>query len=199
MKKSRLKKSSFFNSRQSSFIKLTLGQLTIHKLLLQLPYQPFKHIILCFIVLSLTACSSINKQPLPNTHIPPSLPNNSYFNTYVCQNPSSYRDNVIGNGTCVSLIKQCSPAPNTIHWSAGPKVLSLPFGSIAPGSIIATFKNGKYPNVTGYHAAIYIRHDKNGIWVWDQWVGKPVHRRLIRIRKDKATASNSAQEYRLVK
>ena len=53
--------------------------------------------------------------------------------------------------------------------------------------------------MTGYHAAIYIRHDQNGIWVWDQWVGKPVHQRLIRIRYDQATASNSAQAYRIVK
>jgi len=78
-------------------------------------------------------------------------------------------------------------------------VLSLAQGSIKPGSIIATFKKGVYPSKTGYHAAIYIKHGEDGIWVWDQWVGKPVHKRLIRTRYDNATASNTAQAYSLVR
>ncbi len=70
--------------------------------------------------------------------------------------------------------------------------------TLAPGTIIATFRNGRYPNQTGWHAAIYIKHDKNGIWVWDQWLGTPVHKRLIRTRYDGATAANTAQAYRIV-
>ena len=77
--------------------------------------------------------------------------------------------------------------------------MSSPPDSIAAGTIIATFKNGKYPSVSGYHAAIYISHNEQGIWVWDQWVGKAVHKRLIRFRHDNAPASNTAQAYSIVK
>lgn len=114
----------------------------------------------------------------------------------ICNNAADYQGQVIGDGHCVSLIKQCANAPQTIDWKPGKKVLGQ---KLAPGSIIATFKNGKYPNKRGYHAAIYIDQTPQGIWVWDQWVGKPVHKRLIRFRKDKASASNTAQAYRVVR
>ena len=155
------------------------------------------YFFLCVIALSISACSSTKKTHQQKTKIPKG--HSHHLSQYSCQNLSSYKDKVIGNGTCVSLIKHCSNAPDTRYWSEGSKVLSLPSGSIQPGSVIATFKNGKYPNVTGYHAAIYISHNENGIWVWDQWYGKAVHKRLIRTRTDNAPASNSAQAYSLVK
>ena len=66
------------------------------------------------------------------------------------------------------------------------------------GTIIATFENNRYPSRHGHHAAIYIKQDSQGIWVWDQWIGKPVHKRLIRIRHDGADPGNTAQQYRVV-
>jgi len=60
------------------------------------------------------------------------------------------------------------------------------------------FKNGHYPNNAGHHAAIYIKQTNKGIWVWDQWLGTPVHKRLIRIRNDNASPGNTAQEYKVV-
>jgi len=153
------------------------------------------------IITFLTACGTTPKQN-QHKYFPdqPSI-NNSYHShrSYICQTPQHFAGNVVGDGHCVSLIQRCSPAPHTSHWVAGEKVLSLRPGTIAPGTIIATFQNGKYPNKSGYHAAIYIRHDSNGIWVWDQWVGKAVHQRLIRVRHDNATASNTAQAYRIVR
>ena len=71
-------------------------------------------------------------------------------------------------------------------------------GTIEQGTIIATFDGGIYPNKTGWHAAIYITHDEQGIMVWDQWKGTPVHQRLIRVREDNALPANSATEYRVV-
>lgn len=114
----------------------------------------------------------------------------------ICKNASKYKGQVVGDGHCVSLIKLCSSAPNTPAWRPGIKVLG---NNIPYGSIIATFEKGRYPNRTGYHAAIYISQDKRGIWVWDQWVGKPVHKRLIRRRDDGAAASNSAEAYSVVR
>ncbi|GHA15423.1 hypothetical protein GCM10008090_26220 [Arenicella chitinivorans] len=114
----------------------------------------------------------------------------------VCKDAHQYRDRVVGDGHCVSLIKRCSGAPDTVDWRPGETVLNA---DLTPGTIIATFKGNRYPSRRGYHAAIYIEQDERGIWVWDQWVGKPVHRRLIRIRGDDALPSNSAQAYRVVK
>ena len=117
--------------------------------------------------------------------------------SFICHNPESFQGHVVGDGHCVSFIKLCSNAPNTINWRPGAQVLSLE--KLEYGSIIATFKDGIYPNQTGYHAAIYISHDDKGIWVWDQWIGTPVHKRLIRFRNDKAPASNTAQDYSVVR
>lgn len=114
----------------------------------------------------------------------------------ICPDARQYRDRVVGDGHCVSLIKRCSGAPDTIDWRPGATVLNA---DLPAGTIIATFKGDRYPSRRGYHAAIYIEQDERGIWVWDQWVGKPVHRRLIRIRQDGALPSNSAQAYRVVK
>jgi len=151
-----------------------------------------------YLLLSLSACVVI-KQPLPgkpSDSIPSSTQQAYSDNTLICQRANNYAGKQVGDGQCVSLIKLCSDAPDTNHWRPGKKVLGQ---SLAPGTVIATFKNNRYPNQPGYHAAIYIRQDQYGIWVWDQWVGKAVHKRLIRIRKDKASASNTAQAYRVVK
>ena len=156
--------------------------------------------MLClYLLTNLIACSSVSTRP-PSVQTPTSSKQQYTIKpSYICQSPQSYAGTVVGDGQCVSFIKLCSHAPNTIDWSAGEKVLSQAPGTIPSGTIIATFKNGKYPSVTGYHAAIYISHSSEGIWVWDQWAGKAVHQRLIRVRHDKATASNTAQAYRIVR
>jgi len=201
VKKSRLKQSSFINSIRFNRTNLEFNTTSFTKPLTRLPLHTVKRTILCVVAFNLIACSTTQQKPIQKTSIPKVyIPNtHNYNSSYVCQNPSSYKNKVIGDGSCVSLIKKCSFAPDTRYWSAGEKVLSLPPGSIPEGSIIATFKNGKYPSMRGYHAAIYISHDQDGIWVWDQWLSMPVHKRLIRLREDKANASNSAQAYRLVK
>ncbi|NND81615.1 MAG: BPSL0067 family protein [Gammaproteobacteria bacterium] len=114
----------------------------------------------------------------------------------VCPDAHRFEGQVIGDGHCVSFIKQCAGAPRTALWQPGKHVLDT---RLKTGTIIATFLNGQYPNMSGYHAAIYIEHNRNGIWVWDQWRGKPVHKRFIRRRNDGAPASNTAQAYRIVK
>lgn len=121
--------------------------------------------------------------------------NNRYVSDFICHNAEAYSGKVVGDGHCVTLIKQCSNAPNTDSWRPGQQVWK---NNIEPGSIIATFKKNRYPSVSGYHAAIYIKQDTQGIWVWDQWQGKPVHKRLIRWRNDMTPAANSAQAYSTV-
>lgn len=47
------------------------------------------------------------------------------------------------------------------------------------GEAIATFVGGKYPQSGSRHAAILESRVTAGLIVWDQWVGRPVNRRLI--------------------
>lgn len=160
------------------------------------PEQSIKHSYsLLFFIFIVSACGyhsdtrrASHKQSIYSSK-PPSQP------SYICNNPQSLKGKVVGDGHCVSLIKHCTNIPNTIEWRPGKQVWK---NEIAAGSIIATFKNNRYPNVTGHHAAIYIKQDSDGIWVWDQWQGTAVHKRLIRWRDDNAAAANTAQAYRLV-
>ncbi len=144
----------------------------------------------------IAACSSASKQP-GAIEIPTKVSKANRLRSLNCTNAAHYAGQVVGDGHCVSLIKRCSGAPDTRFWHAGSNVMQAA-APLAPGSIIATFRNGKYPNITGWHAAIYISHGPEGIWVWDQWVGKAVHKRLIRYRNDGADPGNTAQEYRQV-
>lgn len=78
---------------------------------------------------------------------------------------------LVGSHSCVALVQTYSKAPNTSLWKEGAHV----FGNtkIAKGTAIATFVNGKYPNMpTGNHAAFYVGQDASGIWVVDQWKSK---------------------------
>ena len=150
-------------------------------------------VLLLLVILFLSACTQNKLSP---TKTPESLGEIPY--THVCRQAHNYQGKVVGDGHCVSLIKACSEAPATKLWRPSTFVSESGRGSIEPGTVIATFRNGRYPNKTGWHAAIYISHGPEGIWVWDQWIGKPVHKRLIRYRNDKATPANSAQSYRIV-
>lgn len=156
----------------------------------------FQSILLTTIMI-LTGCSSNHKT---DKSFEPSSTSKStsHLIEFRCLDAKTYASQVVGTGHCVSLIRNCSGAPHTNRWKPGPYVLSQPANSVESGTIIATFLNGHYPNKTGWHAAIYISHNENGIWVWDQWLGQPVHRRFIRHRVDKATAANKAQDYRIV-
>jgi hypothetical protein len=153
-----------------------------------LVFDGSKIAITILISIVLSACSDKSK-PIINDST------SIEMSQLVCHSASNYKGRVVGDGHCVSLIKRCSGAPPTKLWRAGAPVLT---SDLPPGTVIATFKNNRYPSHTGHHAAIYIRHDENGIWVWDQWIGKPVHRRLIRTRTDNASAGNTAQTYRVV-
>jgi hypothetical protein len=80
----------------------------------------------------------------------------------------------VDGGDCVELIRHYTGAPETATWKAGALVLDNK--SIAPGTAIATFVNGRYPNKPkGNHAAFFLRHGApgTGFWVIDQWKEDP--------------------------
>lgn len=75
----------------------------------------------------------------------------------------------VGTKQCVALVQKFLPAVGqTSCWVQGDTV----YGNkdIVPGTAIATFVNGRYPNARrGNHAALFLSHGENGFWVMDQW------------------------------
>lgn len=115
--------------------------------------------------------------------------------TYVCEDISRFVNKKVGNGECVDLLKACASTPSTDQWQKGKTVWGH---SIPTGTAIATFKQSKYPNKNGYHAAIYVSQDEKGVYVWDQWRGKNVHLRLIRFDQSTKVPGNDATQYSVI-
>jgi hypothetical protein len=91
----------------------------------------------------------------------------------------------VGTFQCVALVQHFTNAPPTSAWREGERVMGN--NSISPGTAIATFENGRYPNRShGNHAAFYLGQNSNGIYVMDQWkdmVKKPkISKRFIRAK-----------------
>lgn len=86
----------------------------------------------------------------------------------------------LGDGNCVALVQALTKVGHTSTWRPGERVLDAI--AITPGTVIATFEDGRYPNrAKGNHAALYLysgpRSQKTGkpqyIVVMDQWTRKP--------------------------
>lgn len=91
----------------------------------------------------------------------------------VYQNVDNLQDTpLVGTGTCVALVQHYVNVGHTSTWREGEPVRGNQ--TIRKGTAIATFRNGRYPNLSsGNHAAFYIRQDATGIWVMDQWPNDP--------------------------
>ena len=80
-----------------------------------------------------------------------------------------------GRSECVQLLKNLMDAPRTLSWREGRK-LKASWEQIKPGTAIATFKQGRYPQKSrargGKHAAIFLRASEAGIYVFDQFAGQ---------------------------
>lgn len=100
-------------------------------------------------------------------------------------------------GQCVSYVTRACPTlpVKTAQWKKGLPVKTS--GDIVDGTVIATFNaNSDYEG----HAAIYVRQDKNGIHVYDQWVTgtnpKAIGPRLI--RWNGTGVSNNGESFHVV-
>lgn len=120
---------------------------------------------------------------------------------YLAEHPEAFLGTVVDNGHCVKFVQAAADAPRTAAWRPGARVRGNP--DVAPGTAIATFElDGTYTPETGNHAAIYIGQDATGLWVYDQWRGQPVHKRLIRFEggrgAGKGNKSNNGKLYRVI-
>lgn len=112
----------------------------------------------------------------------------------------------VGTFECVALVQHYTNAPITSAWSEGERVMGNK--TLSPGTAIATFVDGRYPNSAhGNHAAFYLGQVSNGIYVVDQWkdmVAKPkISKRFIRTKgKNKSGTyidpSNNADAFSVI-
>ena len=123
---------------------------------------------------------------------------------YICSGIDTHVGKSVGNGQCVAFVQECAKVPQANMWRAGLKVQCALSGiGIKPGTAIATFFNGRYPNrATGNHAAIYIRHTTSAIYVWGQWANDEkrvgVHERPIYFRNGTGNPVDDGDNYYVI-
>lgn len=80
---------------------------------------------------------------------------------------------LVDGGDCVKLVKRFAPGligVSTTEWKAGKRVRDVAV-TLLPGTAIATFEGGRYPQdkATGKHAAFFVSTAGAGFYVMDQW------------------------------
>ena len=123
----------------------------------------------------------------------------AYDMAWVIHNPVRHRGkSPVGNGECAVLAQWFNSAiPHTCHWRPGEQVSKT--RALVPGTVIATFnQNGDYVNRRGFHTAIYVGRDAQGITVIEQFHGL----RAIRLHKyhfgDPASKESNGDSYYVV-
>jgi hypothetical protein len=105
---------------------------------------------------------------------------------------------VIGNGHCVAYVRRAAGLPRSTLWRRGEPVRGA---ECEKGTPIATFtSSGTYGSRTdgSSHCAILVAEQLAGLLVWDQWVGQPVHQRLIRFKSGVGPACDDADRYHVI-
>lgn len=117
---------------------------------------------------------------------------------FIVANPETHAGLVVGNGHCVRFLQLAGGLPHTSTWRRGALVRE---SGAAPGTAIATFDpDGRYGNhVDGRsHTAVLVAIEEAGLSVWDQWVGQPVHQRLLRYRAGHGRAANDGNRFYVI-
>jgi hypothetical protein len=120
---------------------------------------------------------------------------------YTAKEDYAKQRDVVGNGECVTLVKQLAGARQSSLWREGKKVSDLlENGRITEGTVIAIFVKGRYQNLRhGNHAALFVRRVPGGIEIFDQWRGHKPGTRIIRFgRTPAASASDRPELYSVV-
>jgi hypothetical protein len=119
---------------------------------------------------------------------------------FVAARPREYEGQVVGNGHCVAYVRAAARVPHTTRWIEGAPVWETA-DTLASGTAIATFNaSGRYANATDgtSHAAIFIDATEAGIAVYDQWIGHPVARRVIRLKEGDGLPCDDADAYAVI-
>ena len=112
---------------------------------------------------------------------------------YVARAPRALLGQVVTTGQCVAYVQVCANAPHTAPWRRGVWVKGN--AGIAEGTVIATFDPDETYGNHGdgrSHAAVYLGQDGHGLTVLDQWIGQPVHQRVIRFGGERPANNGDA-------
>jgi hypothetical protein len=105
---------------------------------------------------------------------------------------------VVDNGHCMRHVQVVA---DVTHSSTLRRGVHVRGAGCPPGTVIGTFdEDGTYGNHTDgrSHVAIFLAETDEGLLVVDQWVGQPVHERLIYFRDGEGSAVNDASRYHVV-
>lgn len=112
----------------------------------------------------------------------------------------NYLGKVIGTGQCVAFVEAAAETPNTAQWKRG-RIVAGDM-TVRKGTAIATFDPDRsYGNHTDgrSHAAIYVSEiSGQGLLVYDQWLGQPVHQRTIHFRNGAGLAVNDGNQFYVI-
>jgi len=117
---------------------------------------------------------------------------------FIADNPKQHIGTVVSNGHCLRHVQVVAGVTHSSTLRRGDPVRG---SSCAPGTVIGTFdEDGRYANATdgSSHVAILLAETDEGLLVVDQWLGQPVHERLIHFRDGEGSAVNDASRYHIV-
>lgn len=117
---------------------------------------------------------------------------------FITDQTHRYIGKVIGNGHCMALVQLDPGIPHSSKLREGLKVRD---GDVACGTVIGTFNAaGRYANATDgqSHVAILVEQQADGLVVVDQWVGQPVHERVIRFKGGGGPACDDGDRFHIV-
>ena len=117
---------------------------------------------------------------------------------FIADDPKQHMGTVVSNGHCLRHVQVVAGVTHSSTLRRGDPVRGA---SCAPGTVIGTFdEDGTYGNHTDgrSHVAILLAETDDGLLVVDQWLGQPVHERLIHFRDGAGLAVNDASRYHIV-
>jgi len=117
---------------------------------------------------------------------------------FVADDPKQHIGTVVSNGHCMRHVQVVAGVPHSSTLRRGDPVRG---SNCAPGTVIGTFDaDDRYANATdgSSHVAIFLAETEEGLLVIDQWVGQPVHERLIRFRDGEGSAVNDGSRFYVV-
>jgi hypothetical protein len=117
---------------------------------------------------------------------------------FVAADPKQHLGTVVDNGHCMRHVQIVAGVTHSSTLRRGQHVRG---SGCAPGTVIGTFDaDDRYANATdgSSHVAIFLAETEEGLRVIDQWVGQPVHERLIRFRDGEGSAVNDGSRFYVV-
>lgn len=101
------------------------------------------------------------------------------------------------DGECVALVQAVTSVGPTSRWRPGPRVVDLSY--LNPGTVIANFVDGRFPNRHKYHAALFIGFTRGvsgkvmSIRVMDQFRGR-VPKNIVKARDIQSRGGKSYRD-----